>query len=1451
MRLQMYGNQPIIAPRDPVLAMEVATKNYVDMGFLNHAADKTLHLTTEQSALLDGLTVELTELNYLENLTGNVQVQLDSKVDKSGSTMTGPLVLSADPGNALEATTKQYTDNQDALKVNKSGDTMTGFLVLSANPTSALHASPKQYVDSSISAHASNDALHLTTDQNAFIDAITVSAPEVNRLSGVTNDVQPQLDSKLPLAGGTMTGNVVLVNDPTIALHPATKQYTDAADALKVAKAGDTMTGPLVLSGAPTIDLQASTKKYVDDSIITHTSDVTVHISAEQNSMLDSLTVGSTEINQLSGISGNVQSLLDTKFDKAGGAISGDVTLAAGKTVFVSKIPATDNELVNKAYVDSLVSGREWKDPVSDINLVNDSLSTPPATPLAKDVYIIGAGATGAWLGKEGYATFWDGAAWVMLQARAVAAGDRFGIAFDTATVAAGGATGLKGSIVTIVDATPGAITYSFDDLSAGASVLIFDPESSKFGQTYTRTDEGTWTVTNTSVNITTGDALGLNGNTLSVLFDQGLELVNNKLTAKLADSAALAFNAGGEIQTTLDGATLTITSTGLKISDPVQAAIADRVSKTLDSTVSSTTTYDAASSLVLNYTPETAAEAVNKGYTDAADTALQNQITTIGNTVATLNTDPVTMSYVNQQDATKVSKAGDTMTGYLVLNGDPTNALHPATKQYVDSGLSTHVNDAAVHLTADQNTLLDALTVTSTELNYVSGVTSPLQTQVDAKLPLAGGTMTGHIALVSDPSLAMHPATKQYTDVADALKVAKAGDTMTGPLVLSGAPTANLHATTKQYTDSLVSSHALNEALHMTAGQNTFLDAVTVSSDELNYNEGLTANVQDQLDSKLNKSGGTMSGAIILSGDPLAPLNPATKQYTDAADVLKVAKAGDTMTGPLVLSGAPVDDLDAATKKYVDDKDATQKTYVDTQDALKVAKAGDTMTGALILHADPSVDLQASTKKYVDDKDATQKTYIDNQDTGLQNQITVLQSTVSTLNADPVTKSYVDTRDSTKLDKAGGVMTGYISLHADPSQAMHPTTKQYVDAIAQGLTTKPSIRLATTENIAATYNNGTFGVNSTLTGSTNGALSVDGKVAIAGDRILVKDQTNAFENGDYVVQQVGDVGTPFILKRIELIDESSEVPGSYFYVYDGNTQKGTGWVFTVANPITFAIGTDAINVNQFSGQGSMIGGAGLTITGNTINVNTANPSRIVVNADSIDLATTSIVPGFYFKTEFDGYGRAINGVNPTTIAGFGIVDAQPLNANLTSLSNVATFGVLVRANTNEMETRSITTAGIGLAMTNSSGADAGNIIINSNATAVNAASTIVARDANGDFSAGVITAELHGIADEAVKLVNPRNFTVSGDATAVAVSFDGTANVDLAVTLANTTITPNSDYTVVQFDSKGRAISGSKPNTIAGLGITDVYDKTTVDSMVDSLLNRIAELELMIMSRI
>ena len=94
-------------------------------------------------------------------------------------------------------------------------------------------------------------------------------------------------DAALPVAGGTMTGKIVLDGAPTADLHAASKKYVDdnagsasatdqtARDAAKAAKdvadaalpvAGGTMTGALTLSGAPTSDLHAASKKYVDDN---------------------------------------------------------------------------------------------------------------------------------------------------------------------------------------------------------------------------------------------------------------------------------------------------------------------------------------------------------------------------------------------------------------------------------------------------------------------------------------------------------------------------------------------------------------------------------------------------------------------------------------------------------------------------------------------------------------------------------------------------------------------------------------------------------------------------------------------------------------------------------------------------------------------------------------------------------------------------------------------------------------------------------------------------------------------------------------------------------------------------------------------------------------------------------------------------------------------------------
>lgn len=1224
MKLNIYGHQPIIAPRDPVLPMEVTTKNYVDTIIGTHSSNFSLHLTAEQNSWLDAITVTAEEVNSLAGAGGGgLQSQIDQKLNRSGDTMTGALSLYGSPSENLHAAPKQYVDNEAAKLVSKAGSTMTGFLVLHADPSTNMQAAPKQYVDSSIVAHANDQALHLTAEQNTWLDAISSSAQEVNQLVGVTSLVQDQLNSK---------------------------------------------------------------------------------------------------------------------FNKAGGEITGDVTLAAGKAVYVSKVPAADSELVNKAYVDSKLRGQEWKDPVSAINLV--SISDGYVDTVYRDdaIYIANGAPTHPQLvGREGYA-FRGGVnnSVVFLQDRPVAVGDRFAVGDGVEYLVDPELIPVAKGVITITNATPGAIAYTTDVITAGSTIFVFDEESVNFGETWTYSDAGVWVLTNTSVNLTAGSAIEIGGNSISVRYGSGLTTSNNRLKLSLNDNSVLFVDGDGYLELNVSG-TGGLTKledggmTGLRLSQDTINDINDRLSKTAGGTVTGEVTFDSNGSLILGYTPTLAGHAVTKHYTDTADANIQGQVTSLLGKVTALETDPTTKTYVDSQVSTKVSKSGDTLTGYLVLHAGPTQNNHPATKQYVDSTITSHVGNDALHLTPAQNVWIDAITATADEVNHLNGVTEAVQTQLDSK-------------------------------------VSKAGSTMTGPLILAGAPTNDLEA--------------------------------------------------------------------------------ATKHYADSADALKANKAGDTFTGPVILAGAPVVDLEAATKKYVDDSSTALSGGLVTQVNSKVSKAGDAMTGPLSLSGAPSAPEHASTKQYVDDAHTSLKSYVDNSDLTLQTQVTSLQGKVTALENDPTTKTYIDDGLATKVNKAGDSLSGYLTLHADPQQAMHPATKHYVDAVAQGLSVKPAVRLATTTNIAGNYSNGTMGVSATLTGTTNGAIVVDGVTPGVGDRILIKNQTLKSHNGDYVVQQVGNASTPFILKRTVTLDESHEVPGSYFYVFDGASLKGTGWSFIVDAPITFAIGTDDINVFQFSGQGNLMAGDGMTLSGNTINVHTANSGRIVINPDSIDLAATGVTPGSYTKVTIDGYGRVLAASSPTTLAGYSISDAQSLNANLTSLSAVSTSGILVRDTGGQMATRSIEVQGAGLGITNQAGTSTGNIIISSNATPNAIAGTVVSRDASGDFSANNITAALIGNASTATMLHTGRDFSVTGDVTAEAVSFNGGANVNLTATLSATGVTAG-DYTKVTVDAKGRITAGSNPNTVAGMGLIDAATIDYVNNKVDELSKRVDQLHLYIMSRI
>jgi hypothetical protein len=188
--------------------------------------------------------------------------------------------------------------------------------------------------------------------------------------------------------------------------------------------------------------------------------------------------------------------------------------------------------------------------------------------------------------------------------------------------------------------------------------------------------------------------------------------------------------------------------------------------------------------------------------------------------------------------------------------------------------------------------------------------------------------------------------------------------------------------------------------------------------------------------------------------------------------------------------------------------------------------------------------------------------------------------------------------------------MTGAITLHADPSSSLHAATKQYVDNTASGVVAKPQVLGATTANIDATYSNGTAGVGATLTHNTNGVFPAEAGGAsgwAVGKGILVKNQTNKAQNGRYYVSNMGSVSTPYVLTRCTYCDEASEIPGAYIFVQDG-TNAGTGWIQVVADPATFVVGTDNIDVFQFSGSGTITAGTNISVSGNEISV-IATPS--------------------------------------------------------------------------------------------------------------------------------------------------------------------------------------------------------------------------------------------------
>lgn len=294
------------------------------------------------------------------------------------------------------------------------------------------------------------------------------------------------------------------------------------------------------------------------------------------------------------------------------------------------------------------------------------------------------------------------------------------------------------------------------------------------------------------------------------------------------------------------------------------------------------------------------------------------------------------------------------------------------------------------------------------------------------------------------------------------------------------------------------------------------------------------------------------------------------------------------------------------------------------------------------------------------------------------------------------------------------------ITSLADPVNDTDAANKRYVDAARTGLDVKQSVRAATTQNI-----------------TLSGTQTIDGISLSAGDRVLVKNQNIPSENGIY------DVAGGFWVRSSDADNSpSGEVTsGMFTFVESGSTNQNTGFVLTTTNPIV--LGTTGLIFTVFTTAGAITAGAGLTKTGDTLDVNVSGGIEIV--ADTVQLATTVAGNGLTLSSGVLNVG-----------AGTGIIadsDTVGLTGQALNLHNQTTTGFFVRTSAGAIAARTIGTSGSGISITNSDGS-AGNLTVSLTA-ALSSVGGLTATADSFPYYTGAATASLATVTSFARSLLD------------------------------------------------------------------------------------------------
>ena len=275
----------------------------------------------------------------------------------------------------------------------------------------------------------------------------------------------------------------------------------------------------------------------------------------------------------------------------------------------------------------------------------------------------------------------------------------------------------------------------------------------------------------------------------------------------------------------------------------------------------------------------------------------------------------------------------------------------------------------------------------------------------------------------------------------------------------------------------------------------------------------------------------------------------------------------------------------------------------------------------------------------------------------------------------------------------------------ATPTADGDAASKSYVDGVSQGLDVKDSCVAATTGNI-------------TISTALNNGDTLDGVSLSTNDRVLVKDQSTASENGIYIVGS-----SP---ARADDLAAGADAAGMFTFVEQGTVNPDNVFVCT-SNKGSAVVGTNNLAFAQFSGAGQITAGDGLDKSANTLSVDLKSNGGLVIESTEIavDLAASSITGTLAVS---DGGTGATSASAARTALGLVIgTDVEPHSDKLTELATMGQTTANALADLSEAEVQildgaTVTTAELniidgGTSATSTTLATADRFVCNDNGT--------------------------------------------------------------------------------------------------------------------------------------